>query len=250
MFPILKKQNNFESGIFWKLYLDLERQFQDFLEYVPYLPGNENVYSFKLLNLILSIGGHVDSAFKEMARYSEFSDNTECKEIVEIIRDSEEKKLQGKAPRSVPISLCLEAFDKLYRLSKERVILKLTPNFDLLRPFNPFNTKTKAPEWWEIYNGLKHDVGLNMEKANLENTTLALAGAFLLNVRHIPSALRLYDLGLLKTGDEKGEKIHGVPACEVLLRDQIKELLKSEIPCFTESPIFLYNYWKDADPVS
>ena len=40
--------DNFEKGIFWELYLDLERQFLDFLEYVPYLPENETVYSFKL----------------------------------------------------------------------------------------------------------------------------------------------------------------------------------------------------------
>jgi len=49
-----KIEDNFEKGIFWELYKDLERQFQNFLEYVPYLPGNETVYSFKLLNLILS----------------------------------------------------------------------------------------------------------------------------------------------------------------------------------------------------
>lgn len=50
------RRDKFGNGIFWELYKDLERQFQTFLEYTPYLEGNENVYSFKLLNLILSIG--------------------------------------------------------------------------------------------------------------------------------------------------------------------------------------------------
>jgi hypothetical protein len=62
----------FENGGYWEYYRDLERQFENFLEFVPYLSGNENTYSFRLANLILAIGAHIDSAFKEMARYSEF----------------------------------------------------------------------------------------------------------------------------------------------------------------------------------
>ena len=62
----------FENGGYWEYYRDLERQFENFLEFVPYLSGNENTYSFRLANLILAIGAHIDSAFKEMARYPEF----------------------------------------------------------------------------------------------------------------------------------------------------------------------------------
>src|SRR3990170_89055 len=62
----------FENGGFWESYKDLERQFEDFLVYVPYLKGNEEAYSFRLANLILSIGAHIDSALKEIAKYSTF----------------------------------------------------------------------------------------------------------------------------------------------------------------------------------
>jgi hypothetical protein len=63
----------FENGGYWEYYKDLERQFENFLESIPYLSGNENTYSFRLANLILAIGAHIDSAFKEIARYPEFS---------------------------------------------------------------------------------------------------------------------------------------------------------------------------------
>lgn len=53
----LSHTDNFENGYFWELYNDLERQFITILEYVPYLEGNETTYSFKILNLILGIGG-------------------------------------------------------------------------------------------------------------------------------------------------------------------------------------------------
>lgn len=77
------------------MYKDLESRFQNFLEYVPYFEGNQKVYSFKLLNLILSIGVHVDSALKEMARYPEFAGNKDCTKIQELIKSG--KTIQRKA---------------------------------------------------------------------------------------------------------------------------------------------------------
>jgi hypothetical protein len=191
-------KDNFENGVFWELYLDLERQFQNFLEYVPYLEGNENVCSFKLLNLILSIGGHVDSAFKEMARYPKFSGNDDCKKILESLKKSEGNVRAGERPIPIPITHCLRAFEKEYKLSCRKVMFKRLPQREEVVPFKPYNPKTNTPEWWEIYNGLKHDVSLNIEKANLKNTRDALASAFLLNVVHTPSALRLYKHDVLQ----------------------------------------------------
>jgi hypothetical protein len=49
----------FENGGFWEYYKDLERQFENFLNYVPYLKDNENTYSFRLANLLLSIGAWI-----------------------------------------------------------------------------------------------------------------------------------------------------------------------------------------------
>jgi len=34
-------EDRFQSVIFWELYNDLERHFEGFLEYVPYVPENE-----------------------------------------------------------------------------------------------------------------------------------------------------------------------------------------------------------------
>lgn len=191
-------KDNFETGIFWELYLDLESQYEDFLEYVPYLPGNERTYSFRLLNLTLTIGGHVDSAFKEMARYPKFAGNSEVQEILRTLEDSEKRKDLGKGPIPVTIGLPLKAFDKEYGISRLEVVFKRLPQEETLVPFKPFNQKTGAPEWWDFYNGLKHDVGLRLEEANLRNTLHALAGAFLLNAIHIPSALRLFEYGIFK----------------------------------------------------
>jgi len=209
----MSEKDNFEKGIFWELYKDLERQFQNFLEYVPYLNGNENVYSFRLLNLILSIGGHVDSAFKEMARYPDFSSNEDCKEILE--------RLEEKPP-IIPIKLPLRAFEKEYNLSTREVIFKRLSQQESIAPFKRNNLKTNIPKWWNFYNELKHDVSLNIKKANLKNTCDALAGAFLLNAVHKPVASKLHELGVLKIPYVNSDVKFEVPV-ERMLTDGIVE---------------------------
>jgi len=180
---------HFENGGFWEYYKALERQFEDFLDYVPYIEGNEETYSFKLLNIFLSIGGHIDSAFKELARYPRFDKIESCKEILE----------RAKARQGIIVS-GIHAFDEIYAITSMTVWFKCLPTRTPLTPFN-----CEKPEWWDFYNDLKHDVSVNLKKANLETVRDALAGAFLLNVIHEPAALRLFDYGLLKPIYPQGE---------------------------------------------
>lgn len=241
-------KDNFEKGIFWELYLDLERQFQNFLEYVPYLPENETVHSFKLLNLILAIGGHVDSAFKEMARYRGFANNVECQKILEKLKKSERNVQAGKAPFTVPITLPLKGFEKEDKLSMRKVMFKRSPEEKDITPFKPYNHETRAPEWWEIYNGLKHDVSINLRKANLQTTVQALAGAFLLNAIHIPSVLRLFNSGVLKIEFEP-EATGGIYFREIATPEWVQQEYeeKRKLPTYLETPLFIYDYegWEE-----
>lgn len=230
-------KDNFEKGIFWELYKDLERQFQDFLEYVPYLLGNEAIYSFKLLNLILSVGGHIDSAFKEMARYPGFSDNDDCKQILDLLKESDENIKEGKAPKTVPMWLSLRAFEKEYHLTNKKVIFKRSPEREQIMPFKPYNPKTNAPKWWEIYNALKHDASVNIREANLHTTLDALAGAFLLNVIHIPGCLRLMEDRVVKRTNG------GYFRLPQGWRERVKDLIeKKKRFGVVETPLFIYNY--------
>lgn len=235
------RKDRFANGIFWELYKDLEVRFQNFLEYVPYIDENENVFSFKLVNLILSIGGHVDSAFKEMARYKGFANNDGCQKIVKRLRRSEEKVKTGMAPETVPISLSLSAFEKEYNLSKRTVILKRLPEEEEITPFEPYNPKTNAPKWWEIYNGLKHDVSVNLRQANLKNSVNALAGAFLLNIIHYPAALRLFEHNIFKVSYLKPKQV--IPTTKKaknILQGWLEE--KTGVKGSVETTLFIYDY--------
>jgi hypothetical protein len=236
----------FENGVFWELYLDLEHQFENFLEYVPFLKGNEMTYSFKLLNMIVSIGGHIDSAFKEMARYPKFASNDRCKKILEKLEETKVNIQRGKQPKPISIKLCLEVFETEYRLSEKYVAFKKrdgTPY--IITPFENWSSK-RVPEWWAIYNNLKHDIGSNIEKANLLNTTHALAGAFLLNVIHLPAAIRMYKKHIIKPSPQFHNEIVIGPKPEYYLTTE--EKLRSyyekhkHFLGIVETPLFIFSH--------
>ena len=247
---MVKMKDNFEMGIFWELYMDLERQFENYLEYVPYLKdtpggikprGNERVYSFKLLNLILSIGGHIDSVFKEMARYKGFKDvdcRTNCTEIKRRIREKE----------NVPVYLPINAFEKEYSLSQRSVIFKCVPQHEVVTPFVPTREGNNVPKWWTYYNGLKHDLSVNLKKANLRNARDVLAGAFVLNVVHIPALFRLLKNKLLKPKiwPVQGTKYQLVGS-DPLSKDQLELVTNNSKPnCLVETNLFIYDF--DTEP--
>lgn len=209
--------------------MDLERQFIDFLNYVPYLDGNENVYSFRLMNLILAIGAHVDSAFKEMFRCPVFS-----KKYPEILKRVNDVKATITDYREL---------EKEYCLSKREVVFKRLPERENVLPFQQFES-SKSPEWWTDYNEIKHEFSLNFKKANLKSVKDALAGAFLLNVVHKPAILRLFEYGVAKSKyrevwSSKGGATYSMkPTVEI-----IKDILRNTIypPLFVETNLFYFD---------
>jgi hypothetical protein len=184
----------FENHGFWEYYRDLERQFEEFLVYVPYLEGNEGTYSFRLANLIVSIGAHIDSAFKEIARYPPYE--TKYPLIL--------KNAKRKPKKATTIWDYFPLAEEL-NLSQQKVTFKRLPVREELYPFNQYQkTKNAAdecitcPDWWNVYNSIKHNFKENFKEAKLTFVKDALAGAFLLNVVHKPASVELFKYGLLK----------------------------------------------------
>jgi hypothetical protein len=184
---------DFENRGFWEYYKDLERQFENFLVYVPYFEGNEDTYSFRLANILLAIGAHIDSALKKIAEDPSFS----CKYpamIKPIVKKGEHKgELRDQEVMDYyPIS-------EEYILYEMNVVFKCLPKRENVLPFKEYRKELgKVPYWWTAYNHVKHFFSEDFKQANLRTVRDALAGAFLLNVIHEPAALQLFEYGLLK----------------------------------------------------
>ena len=183
----------FENGFFWNNYTSIESDFLRFLEYAPYCPSNKKIYSPKLTGLLLQIGGYVDSAFKEMAKF--FRPRTY------------EKKRSAPARRVRPIADIVDAFclyETIYSLSSNnggKLIAKLELVGDKeLHPFASFSSNYQRPQWWDAYNKVKHEYSLHYRKASIDNVLDGLAGAFLLNTVHYPSIELLWRLDNLRIG--------------------------------------------------
>lgn len=183
----------FKTGLMWSVYSDMEKEFMEFLDYVP-PQDHEKVYSYKLIRLMLQVGGYVDTTFKEMALYPKFDGDEKC----EVIRDKVNKE------KIVTIKLFREAFEPIYKLSRQGFLVKSPKHFALaferIAPFSEFG-EGKSPKWWNAYNGVKHNWLKNLKKANMGNTLKALGGAFLLNAVHEPSLLELAKRGIAETFD-------------------------------------------------
>lgn len=241
--PMAKKEigfnPNFENGGFWEYYKDLERQFEDFLEYVPYLEGNENTYSFRLANILLSIGAHIDSALKKVAEDSCFS--SKYPKMLNPVVEKGAKK--GKTREQ---TFCdFYPLSEEYKLYEKTVIFKCLPKREVTIPFKEYRKELgKVPYWWTTYNHVKHKFAENFKQANLKAVKDALAGAFLLNVVYEPATVRLAKYGLVKlkyySVDHCGEKL-------TFLRGNCKNykgLVEPEraFDCIVETPLFVYEY--------
>ena len=234
----------FENGGFWEYYKDLERQFEDFLVYVPYLEGNEETYSFRLANLLLSIGAHIDSALKEIAKYSDFSIK-----YPEMVNPTTKK---GK-PRN-PIITDYYPISEEYILPKQVVTFKCLPNRENIFPFENYTRQSgnNLPYWWTAYNNVKHHFDEGFKEAKLKTVRDALAGAFLLNVIFEPSTNRLEKYGIVK---DKYQLV-GHKKERIFSKRKFMDIQHTHVPdsnnCIIETPLFIYEYVyeKPKEPVS
>ncbi|MDQ1279620.1 MAG: hypothetical protein QG670_882 [Thermoproteota archaeon] len=216
----------------------MESELVHYFEYVPYTEKNKNVYSPKLLALLLQICGYIDTVFKEMAKYQEFQKIQECQEI---------NKLEKKDYKRYNIKYARKAFEKIYKLSSNNggyLVAKLSWIGDKeIIPFKAFATY-KSPEWWHSYNNVKHTWSKALEKANIENVLEALSGAFLLNVVHYLSIKLLGQLGHLKTviGVSGTLQDHFMPeyTFDQLLMESVSQLKPFPYDIRVETPLFLF----------
>jgi hypothetical protein len=226
----------FENGGFWEYYKDLERQFENFLEFVPYLEGNEDTYSFRLANLILAIGAHIDSSFKEIAKSSSFFSK---------YPDMLNPKTKNGNPRK-PVIRDYYPISEEYKLNDEIAVFKCLPDRENVKPFEGYQRKSgKIPYWWTAYNYVKHEFNENFKEAKLKTVRDALAGAFLLNVIHQPAADRLARYGLLKPkyAPRGFEQIHDKFRGKKMQPDRCSPS-NTENPYTIETTLFIYDYEK------
>jgi hypothetical protein len=104
-----------------------------------------------------------------------------------------------------------------------------------------------TPDWWHVYNNVKHHFSENFEKANLKNIRDILAGAFLLNIVHVPAYLRLIEYGVVKSGYTMKVSF----TLNTGWQERVKELIrKNKSLGNIETALFSYDYRKEDESLA
>lgn len=185
------------SHLFWvEDYLEREKEFMDFISFVPPSKEHDEVWSLKLANQLLLIGSSIDSFFKVVLKehvllslqlYQEnccfINDKTkfikDMKVWLERLSLSEKKKRGSRRHKFVSMNDYRDIFESKYVLSQHPVFFLMTK--DKIYPFE-FWAKNKSPSWWNVYTNLKHSRVKNRKSATIEQVLSALSALFLLNV--------------------------------------------------------------------
>lgn len=157
-----------------RIFYQIEDNLNDFLDYVPFDPCHLEVYSHRLVTIILEVGPEILSSFdinvnimKDRFRLGE--DN--------VVKDSEE--LWKKEERLKKRRKSLTFFD-YYRFLDKHSVPRLSAATILLEEFDahlmPFEESN--PEWWENYNLLRHDKYANLKTATLRTALKACSALF------------------------------------------------------------------------
>ncbi len=142
-----------------QLFSNLETDFLEFNEIVPYDHNPDEVYSPKLVNILQNIGPQIYGLFKIISKQ------------LGLKLDNE------KFPSYV------KSLDELGLLSNQHVLLM--KNAKAVKPFQLNETNY---EWWDSYNSVKHDLPHGIFEAKYVNVINSLGALYILH--HIADAIQ------------------------------------------------------------
>ena len=197
---------------YFSLFLSIEDELTKFLSVIDYSDKHKNIYSHKLVLLLLQACPIIESYLVKMATSSssvKHSDLWNC-DIKAKIWDKksrkEELKIDGNGNRSIgnfPKFACVNA--ELFNLQNRRVTFYHSANFQgkekgQYTDYQPFKSLKEmlphnhseyssgntyyprgynTPVWWTAYNKIKHDFDLARKShVNYTNVIEAIAGLF------------------------------------------------------------------------
>lgn len=153
---------------YWQFFVALESDLEATTRYVECCEENYNTYSVAYAQIILSAGSEVDVVSKLLC--NKVQPTSKAKNI-----DDYRKILHSE-----------------HNLLHDLKIL--IPRYDL--NFTPWDSwvSDKNPDWWNLYNNIKHQRHNFYKEANLKNALLSVSGLFCLVLYFYNKELRADDL--------------------------------------------------------
>ena len=154
--------------LYWQYFVALESDLEATTRYVECCEENYNTYSVAYAQIILSAGSEVDVVSKLLCN-----------------------KVQPTS-KAKNINHYRKILHSEYKLLHDMEIL--IPRYEL--DFTPWKSwvSDKNPDWWKLYNKIKHQRHDFYKEANLKNALLSVSGLFCLVLYYYHVELRADDL--------------------------------------------------------
>ena len=148
---------------YWNYYIQMENDFFSFSPYCEIDRCNDNAFSVKYLQLILSICGEID---------------TICKTFCKLLHENLNLDVCG-------IEDYISILKQKYPTFSAETVVVLNYKYRKLQPWKSIE-KGYIPNWWQAYNAIKHHRDQlkngkeNYKQANQKNALEALCALYIL----------------------------------------------------------------------
>lgn len=192
MKPILSKYNynEYRSRLDQseQMFYKIEDRLLDFLDYVPFDKNHLEVYSDKLVTIILEVGPEIFNGF-DLAIFNEQEQGSMNDTIIQARTQllSTENKLRKKR-RSLSFRACYEFLNTHPHTKISSAIIGLSPFHAYIMPFEEVK-----PDWWNSYDDLRHNKYTHIKHATLHNAIASLAALYWLVHTNIERSARTVD---------------------------------------------------------
>ncbi|PHS65862.1 MAG: hypothetical protein COB12_06455 [Flavobacterium sp.] len=193
-----RKGGVFGNGETYEQYQIIEQDFIDFIKIIPINDKNHlKIHSPVLRDIIIRCCVQIEDFFKEWAKYE--CVNNQSSSLFKQYHKIDKKTQEIRGARNWNFSdYHIIIYSKL--ISKQLHVRPLEENIE---PFQNWTEPKRIPNWWNVYNGLKHDGINNKKKANLSVALNSLGALFLLhcNNKYTKNYLKNYSINsVIKKG--------------------------------------------------
>lgn len=224
----------FLRGMNWYTYLNLEKRLYDLSKYVTFDQQNRDTWSETFASYIILTGSSVDTFFRDLVECPCVENEPSFKEV--------NHRIQNRGNKSWNIHDFRDAYEPIYEFSQN--ILKVPfglSHYPVIQPFDQFSISNGIPNWWNVYNNLKHEYYDKLHHATLDQAINALGGLLLLNVLHKCSQEYLIHIGIIKD-----------PVRTLNTNEMVKAFKESKTGyptrwtmlqgCNIQTPVFVFEY--------
>lgn len=139
---------------YWDYFLSLEADLIESSRYVEFTQANFDAYSIHFARLVMAVSAEIDSVAKAFCK--QIDPNSGATNILEYAG-----KILGRYPKITDVGTVSHKYG-----------ITITP-WEMWSSYD-------SPDWWQAYNGIKHNRALNFHTATLKNSLTSLSGLLVL----------------------------------------------------------------------